>query len=191
MGNRTTINGKGLGLNGDKTSTGATCVSSYIGFTENEKLPLHVGDKTSPCPKCGKIGEIVTGDSTLVFFDLISSVDGSIIACNCPFGSNFLIVPTGEFLEPVAENGFWNGYTIGFTNSNSITPEQYAQAAHQHTEQEDKSPATCACNRDITADEFSKIATGLTADEMQIYLDSINLWLPWFGINTCREKTHC
>lgn len=67
MGNRTTINGKGLGLNGDKTSTGATCISSFVGFTESGKLPLHVGDKTSPCPKCGKVGEIVTGDSALVF----------------------------------------------------------------------------------------------------------------------------
>ncbi|WP_279156112.1 PAAR domain-containing protein [Obesumbacterium proteus] len=192
MGNRTTINGKGLGLNGDKTSTGATCISSFVGFTESGKLPLHVGDKTSPCPKCGKVGEIVTGDSALVFFDLISAVDGSIIACNCPLGSNVLIVPAGGFLEPVAVNDFWNGYDIGLVNSNGNknTPEQYAQTAHKHTEQEDESPATCACNRDITSDEFSKITTGLSADEMQTYLDSINLWLPWFGINTCREKTH-
>ncbi|VEI21321.1 Uncharacterized conserved protein [Serratia plymuthica] len=84
---------KNLGLNGDKTTTGATCYASITGWSVDGVLLLYVGDKTSPCPKCGKIGEIITGDSRHTNGRHIAAVDGSIIRCGCPSGTNVLIAP--------------------------------------------------------------------------------------------------
>ncbi|MFZ4219212.1 PAAR domain-containing protein [Enterobacter ludwigii] len=69
---------------------------------------------------------------------------------------------------------------------------QHAQAAHKPVKhQEEKSPSTCACDRDITMDEFKKIATGCTNEtDLKNYLDLLNLWMPWNGITTCRTKSH-
>lgn len=66
---------------------------------------------------------------------------------------------------------------------------QHAQAAHKKPEPE-KLPDTCACDRDISMAEFKKIATRAPADKIQEYLDALNLWMPWNGITTCREKAH-
>ncbi|MEI2265446.1 PAAR domain-containing protein [Erwinia sp. CGal63] len=87
-----TVHGKNVGLNGDKTSTGSECIASRPGFTIMGKLKLYIGDKTTPCPKCGKVGVIVTGDHRQTNGEAVA-VDGSIIQCGCPVGSNFLIAP--------------------------------------------------------------------------------------------------
>ncbi|WP_332630822.1 PAAR domain-containing protein [Citrobacter sp. ESBL3] len=69
---------------------------------------------------------------------------------------------------------------------------QHAQAAHKPVKhQEDKLPSTCACDRDISMAEFKLIATGVTDENaLRSYLDSLNLWMPWNGITTCRAKAH-
>ncbi|MCT4711247.1 S-type pyocin domain-containing protein [Enterobacteriaceae bacterium H11S18] len=65
------------------------------------KWKLYIGDKTTPCPKCGKVGVIVTGDHRQTNSASVA-VDGSIIHCDCPEGSNFLIAPgTVQINDPL------------------------------------------------------------------------------------------
>lgn len=86
------VHGKNVGLDGDKTSTGAQCIAARPGMSVMGKWKLYIGDKTTPCPKCGKVGVIVTGDHRQTNSEAVA-VDGSIIHCDCPMGSNFLIAP--------------------------------------------------------------------------------------------------
>lgn len=94
------VHGKNVGLDGDKTSTGSRCIAARPGMSVMGKWKLYFGDKTTPCPKCGKIGVIVTGDHRQTNGEAVA-VDGSIIHCDCPSGSNFLIAPgTVEISDP-------------------------------------------------------------------------------------------
>ncbi|MDR2265779.1 MAG: PAAR domain-containing protein [Enterobacter asburiae] len=87
-----TVHGKNVGLHGDKTSTGSECIATRTGFTVMGRLKLYIGDKTTPCPKCGKVGIIVTGDHRQTN-GVAVAVDGAEIHCGCPQGTNFLIAP--------------------------------------------------------------------------------------------------
>lgn len=94
------VHGKNVGLDGDKTSTGSRCIAARPGMSVMGKWKLYIGDKTTPCPKCGKIGVIVSGDHRQTNGEAVA-VDGSIIHCDCPGGSNFLIAPgTVEISDP-------------------------------------------------------------------------------------------
>ncbi len=109
------VHGKNVGLDGDKTSTGATCYASRTGFSVMGRLKLYIGDKTSPCPKCGKPGVIAAGDVRQSNMGIEVAVDGSPVACGCPAGTNFLIAPaTVEVNSPS-----WA--------DTSVEPEQHAQ----------------------------------------------------------------
>ncbi|MGG7447432.1 PAAR domain-containing protein [Kosakonia oryzendophytica] len=95
-----TVHGKNVGLHGDKTSTGAQCIAARPGMSVMGKLKLYIGDKTTPCPKCGKEGVIITGDHRHSNGAAVA-VDGAEILCGCPSGSNFLIAPgTVEVNKP-------------------------------------------------------------------------------------------
>lgn len=109
------VHGKNVGLDGDKTSTGATCYASRTGFSVMGRLKLYIGDKTSPCPKCGKPGVIAAGDIRQSNMAIAVAVDGSPVVCGCPAGTNFLIAPaTVEVNSPS-----WA--------DTSVEPEQHAQ----------------------------------------------------------------
>jgi len=111
-----TVHGKNVGLHGDKTSTGAQCIAARPGMSVMGKLKLYIGDKTTPCPKCGKVGVIITGDHRHSNGAAVA-VDGAEILCGCPSGSNFLIAPgTVEVNTP--------SWAIP-----PIEPEQHAQTA--------------------------------------------------------------
>jgi uncharacterized Zn-binding protein involved in type VI secretion len=111
-----TIHGKNVGLHGDKTSTGAQCIAARPGMSVMGKWKLYIGDKTTPCPKCGEVGVIVDGDHRCSNSAAVA-VDGSAIRCGCPQGSNFLIAPgTVEVNTPS-----WATTTI--------EPEQHTQTA--------------------------------------------------------------
>ncbi|WP_232526454.1 PAAR domain-containing protein [Pantoea agglomerans] len=86
------IHGKNVGLHGDKTSTGAQCIATRPGMSVMGLLKLYIGDKTTPCPKCGEVGVIVSGDHRHSNSAAVA-VDGSEIRCGCPQGTNFLIAP--------------------------------------------------------------------------------------------------
>ncbi|NMP27537.1 pyocin [Rahnella sp. SAP-1] len=99
MGYREDCYGRGLALNGDKTTTGASCISStgsrvsYFG-----RGIVRVGDVTTDCPKCGRYGRIIDGESRSQYFGAAAAVDGSLVVCHCPEGSNRVIAPAGEWL---------------------------------------------------------------------------------------------
>lgn len=111
-----TVHGKNVGLHGDKTSTGAQCIAARPGMSVMGKWKLYIGDKTTPCPKCGKVGVIVSGDPRCSNSAAVA-VDGAEIHCGCPQGTNFLIAPgTVEVNTPS-----WAAAPV--------EPEQHAQAA--------------------------------------------------------------
>ncbi|TFB22439.1 PAAR domain-containing protein [Lelliottia nimipressuralis] len=87
-----TVHGKNVGLQGDKTSTGAQCIAARPGMSVMGLWKLYIGDKTTPCPKCGKVGVIVSGDPRCSN-SVAVAVDGAEIRCGCPQGTNFLIAP--------------------------------------------------------------------------------------------------
>lgn len=110
------IHGKNVGLHGDKTSTGSECIATRPGFTVMGKLKLYIGDETTPCPKCGEVGVIVSGDHRVSNEEGVA-VDGSEIHCGCPSGTNFLIAP--DTVEV---------YTPSWATA-PVKPVQHAQAA--------------------------------------------------------------
>ncbi|WP_324661377.1 PAAR domain-containing protein [Enterobacter bugandensis] len=87
-----TVHGKNVGLHGDKTSTGAQCIAARPGMSVMGLWKLYIGDKTTPCPICGKVGVIVSGDPRCSNSAAVA-VDGAEILCGCPQGTNFLIAP--------------------------------------------------------------------------------------------------
>jgi len=86
------IHGKNVGLHGDRTSTGAHCIAARPGMSVMGLLKLYIGDKTTPCPKCGEVGIIVDGDHRHSNSAAVA-VDGAAILCRCPEGTHFLIAP--------------------------------------------------------------------------------------------------
>lgn len=111
-----TVHGKNVGLHGDKTSTGAQCIAARAGMSVMGKWKLYIGDKTTPCPKCGEVGVIVSGDPRCSNGAAVA-VDGAEIHCGCPQGTNFLIAPgTVEVNTP--------SWAIA-----PVEPVQHAQAA--------------------------------------------------------------
>ncbi|MBT2052167.1 PAAR domain-containing protein [Enterobacter asburiae] len=115
------VHGKNVGLHGDKTTSGAQCIAARPGMSVMGLLKLYIGDKTTPCPKCGKVGIIVDGDHRCSN-SVAVAVDGAEIRCGCPQGTNFLIAPgtipqlsaASARMAPVAA---------------APEPEQHAQAA--------------------------------------------------------------
>lgn len=98
MGNRSDCYGRGTALEGDKTTTGAECIASMSNDTEHGRRVVRVGDKTTPCPKCGEVGVIVSGEPRDTNNGKIAAVDGSIVRCACPSGSNWIIAPAGQWV---------------------------------------------------------------------------------------------
>ncbi|HDC4529090.1 TPA: S-type pyocin domain-containing protein, partial [Enterobacter cloacae] len=90
--------GRGQALENDKTTTGARCIASITDSTEFGRRILRVGDKTTPCPRCGKRGVIVSGEPRVSFHGVPVAVHGSEVHCGCPSGSNRVIAPAGQWL---------------------------------------------------------------------------------------------
>ncbi|MFZ4217857.1 S-type pyocin domain-containing protein [Enterobacter ludwigii] len=97
MGYRTDCYGRGQGLDGDITTTGARCIASSTDTDMGRRL-LRVGDITTRCPKCGKPGEIITGEPRDSNMGKDAAVDGSEVRCGCPPGKNRVIAPLGQWL---------------------------------------------------------------------------------------------
>ena len=94
---RGSVNGKGQGLHGDLTTTGAVCISSLSSATQGGgRGVLRLGDKTTPCPQCGKPGVIVDSLPAMKWMGVATVLDGAQIHCGCPPGRNRLIAPVGQ-----------------------------------------------------------------------------------------------
>lgn len=113
MGYRSTNYGRGQALHGDRTTTGAICCSTLPNCTEHGRGVIRVGDKTTACPKCGKQGVVADGEPRVNWMGQSSAVDGSVVICGCPRGTNRVIAPSGEWL------------------GSGPSPEQIAQEKHQ------------------------------------------------------------
>ncbi|MDN7141694.1 PAAR domain-containing protein [Pseudomonas sp. JQ170] len=100
MGKRANMFGRGEGLHGDKTTSGATCISSLPQAAHSGRGVLRRGDSTTPCPKCSKPGTIVEGDSRFTFQGIPVALDGMLVSCGCPPGTNRLVAPLGEWIGP-------------------------------------------------------------------------------------------
>ncbi|WP_369790302.1 colicin E3/pyocin S6 family cytotoxin [Rouxiella sp. WC2420] len=98
MGNRSNCYGRGTALEGDKTTTGAECIASISNDIEHGRRVVRVGDKTTPCPKCSEVGEIISGEPRDSNMGKIAAVDGSIVRCGCLCGSNRIIAPAGQWI---------------------------------------------------------------------------------------------
>lgn len=94
--NRMSVHGKGQGLHGDRTTTGAMCITSLPNASENNRGVLRIDDLTTACPKCGKVGRIISGDARATYNGRATAVDGALVLCGCPSGSNRLIAPLGR-----------------------------------------------------------------------------------------------
>ncbi|WP_233445496.1 PAAR domain-containing protein [Enterobacter asburiae] len=114
------VHGKNVGLHGDKTTSGAQCIAARPGMSVMGLLKLYIGDRTTPCPKCGEVGVIVDGDHRCSNSAAVA-VDGAEIRCGCPQGANFLIAPgtIPQLSEPSAR----------MAPVAAPEPEQHAQAA--------------------------------------------------------------
>lgn len=113
MGNRPNILGRGQALDGDKTTTGAKLVTGLVATAGSmlERRQIVRGDKTTPCPKCGKVGTVAEGETRRKILSIPAAVDGCLVVCDCPRGSNRIIAPLG-----------WTG--------RGLSPSQLAQEYH-------------------------------------------------------------
>ncbi|MEA9390592.1 S-type pyocin domain-containing protein [Acerihabitans sp. TG2] len=85
-------------MHGDKTTTGATILSTLPNHTEHGRAVVRVGDRTTTCPKCNQSGVIVDGESHSIWDGVAAAVDRSIVRCGCPEESNRIIAPKGQWM---------------------------------------------------------------------------------------------
>lgn len=104
MSQRMNIFGKGQGLDGDLTSTDATCIAGQARGTFHGRRWLLEGDRTTPCPRCGKQGTIVDGESRWLQDGIPVAVDGTPVKCGCPAGSNYVLAPMNQQVAALANS---------------------------------------------------------------------------------------
>lgn len=90
---RGAVNGKGQGLHGDLTTTGAVCISSLPNASQGGRGVLRLGDKTTECKQCGKTGVIVDSLPAMKWGGIATVLDGAEVRCGCPPGRNRLVAP--------------------------------------------------------------------------------------------------
>lgn len=110
-GYRPNIFGKAMAIDGDKTTTGATCIASSSMIKYKGTPAVIVGDLTTPCPQCKQTGTIATGDSRMMNNRKPQAVDGSIVQCGCPYGTNTVIAVT----SPAESQGFGSVVSQGIS----------------------------------------------------------------------------
>src|SRR5690606_31553808 len=84
---RANLKGKGQALDGDLTTSGATCIASLTAFKMDGFCVVRVGDSTTPCPLCSQVGTVVEGMPGFNIMGKLSAMDGARVACGCPDGS--------------------------------------------------------------------------------------------------------
>ncbi|SMF31516.1 MULTISPECIES: PAAR domain-containing protein [unclassified Pseudomonas] len=122
---RISIHGKGQAFDGDFTTTGAVCVASNTNYRGNNQIALRLGDVTTECPKCKKPGVIVEGVPFFIIKGSPAVVDGALVQCDCPSGSN-------RVLAQSALNG------VGIRSSHTSSP---VPAARSSTSSSGQTPA--------------------------------------------------
>ncbi|QJQ20258.1 hypothetical protein HG549_10055 [Pseudomonas sp. SK] len=129
------INGRNQAWDGDRTTTGAVCLASGHGFKGDGREALRLQDKTTPCPTCGEVGTLVEGASNFVIHGRPAVVDGALVACGCPAGTN-RVIATGEPGEAAGSRGAQQvRQAVTSGPAGSIPPDKSALVAAK--------PSTC------------------------------------------------
>lgn len=92
---RVSLDGKGQAVDGDVTTTGAICIASGESYICDGRKVLRVGDSTTECPLCCQPGVVVEGYLGWISDGQPLAMDGSLVACGCPNGSNRVVAPLG------------------------------------------------------------------------------------------------
>ncbi|MCX2887391.1 MULTISPECIES: PAAR domain-containing protein [Pseudomonas] len=93
---RANLAGKGQALDGDLTTTGAICIATGASYRDNGRMVLREGDPTTPCPLCGQAGIVAEGSAFFISAGQRVAMDGALVICGCPPGSNRVIAPLHE-----------------------------------------------------------------------------------------------
>ncbi|MBA6091225.1 PAAR domain-containing protein [Pseudomonas monteilii] len=130
---RVSIHGKGQALDGDLTTTGAVCIASSTHYRANNQRALRLGDITTECPNCKRPGVIVEG---VPFFNIEGKpavVDGALVKCGCPEGSNRVVAMGGRGLaaSPSAAQQTSQAATSGQAGSTSPLKASLSEAKPQ------------------------------------------------------------
>ncbi|MGG5289840.1 PAAR domain-containing protein [Pseudomonas shirazensis] len=99
---RVIIDGKGQAVDGDDTTTGAVCIATGDGYICDGRMVLRVGDKTTACPRCAEPGTVAEGAPCFISDGSEVAVDGSLVLCACPPGTNRVVAPP-DFVPPWRE----------------------------------------------------------------------------------------
>ncbi|MBF8739705.1 PAAR domain-containing protein [Pseudomonas guariconensis] len=90
---RVSLEGRGQAVDGDITTTGAICIASGEGYICEGRKVLRVGDATTECPLCGEPGVVVEGYLGWISDGQPLAMDGALVKCRCPIGSNRVVAP--------------------------------------------------------------------------------------------------
>jgi hypothetical protein len=139
-GMRPNVLGKGQALSGDQTTTGAKLIPSLSVGHILGRRPIVLGDKTTPCPKCGKEGKIIEAEPHRRIHQIPVAVDRCAVLCGCPSGSNRIIAPLGPIgpgtspsYAPAKYQAETSTAATTLVASQQQQAEQYAQSAKKKT----------------------------------------------------------
>ncbi|WP_148677789.1 PAAR domain-containing protein [Klebsiella sp. RIT-PI-d] len=139
---RPNVLGRGMALPGDQTTTGAKLIPSLSCGNILGRRPIVLGDKTTACPKCGKEGKVVEGESHRTIHQIPVAVDGCVVLCGCPSGSNRIIAPLGWIGPGESPSQATARYlaeaatataALAASQQPQAEPEQHAQTAKKKT----------------------------------------------------------
>lgn len=136
-GMRPNVLGRGMALFGDQTTTGAKLIPSLSCGNILGRRPIVLGDKTTVCPKCGKEGKVVEGESHRTIHQIPVAVDRGVVLCGCPSGSNRIIAPLGWIGPGESPSQATAKYlaeaALAASQQPQAEPEQHAQTAKKKT----------------------------------------------------------
>ncbi|MDA8502960.1 PAAR domain-containing protein [Citrobacter sp. Awk 2] len=141
-GMRPNVLGRGMALFGDQTTTGAKLIPSLSCGNILGRRPIVLGDKTTACPKCGKEGKVVEGESHRTIHQIPVAVDRGVVLCGCPSGSNRIIAPLGWIGPGESPSQATARYlaeaataaaALAASQQPQAEPEQHAQTAKKKT----------------------------------------------------------
>ncbi|WDY56085.1 polymorphic toxin type 44 domain-containing protein [Pseudomonas sp. PSKL.D1] len=119
------IEGKQQAVDGDLTTTGATCQASGPHYRVKGCQVLRQGDKTTPCPRCGEVGTLIEGVQSFMIEGRATVVDGALVACGCPSGSN-RVMAIGGLAQSASPTPTEQASPAEISNRTSfITPTKY------------------------------------------------------------------
>lgn len=123
---RTSLEGKGQAVDGDVTTTGAVCIATGAGYLDEGRMVLREGDGTTECPLCGQEGRVAEGVDHFISDGRRVAMDGALVACGCPPGSNRVVAPLDEAFPPLRPlAGRANSHSAA--PSAAVYPERFSQ----------------------------------------------------------------